>query len=126
MTCSRYDPKQGSPITQPTRVTGANTRVYYRPPPTNYENYGKWASFNYRVSDSSATSAQGLVTIVPPSGIIVGSDFFLDRDSWTIVGNKNPQNAQYDKTTRGAVSFFIFGTDDVINAPAREPHGSGM
>jgi hypothetical protein len=58
------------------------------------------------------------VTLVPPSGAIVGSDFLLSNEGWTIVGNKAASTpATFESLSRGQLlNHYIYGTDDIINA----------
>ena len=57
------------------------------------------------------------MTLVPPSGNLIGSDFLLDSDGWTIVGNKAPlTSATSEKfSTDGLLNNYIVATDDKIN-----------
>ena len=66
------------------------------------------------------------MTIVPPSGIIVGSDFSKDDESWTVVGNKYPQSVKYERfVSRDKLQDFVYATDDVVNLPVGKPNGTG-
>lgn len=71
-----------------------------------------------RESDG-AQSELGTVTLVPPSGNIVGSNFLVSDESWTISGNKAlSMTPTFEKYSRGALlNYYIVGTDDIINVP---------
>lgn len=62
-------------------------------------------------------SDYGTITLVPPTGAIVGSNFLLNNEAWTITGNKAQVNTPtYERFSRGALmNYYISGTDDVIN-----------
>jgi len=107
-------------------VTGSFTRVYYRTPDTSFEPFGAWGQIKFRVGDNDGVSGPGTVTIVPPSGIIVGSDFSKDDESWTVVGNKYPQSVKYERfVSRDKLQDFVYATDDVVNLPVGKPNGTG-
>ena len=85
-----YHPVSGTPITDNhTLVTGSLHRVYYVP---NTRLFCRFCSdmFSFIVTDGSAQSFPGNVTMVDADGTIVGSDFLLGNDGWTILGNKLP------------------------------------
>ncbi len=64
-------------------------------------------------------SYPGTVTLVPPSGALVGSNFLLDNNGWTISGNKQASSpASYEPYTRGVLlNHYVTGADDKINVP---------
>lgn len=66
------------------------------------------------------TSEPGTVTLVPPSGAIVGSSFLLSNEDWTIEGNKAASySAGYEPYSRGALlNHYILGTEDKVNVRA--------
>lgn len=85
-----YHPVSGMPITHNhTLVTGSLHRVYYVP---NTRLFCRFCSdvFSFIVTDDSSQSFPGNVTMVDAYGTIVGSDFLLGNDGWTILGNKLP------------------------------------
>jgi hypothetical protein len=85
-----YHPVSGMPITDNhTFVTGSLHRVYYVP---NTRLFCRFCSdmFSFIVTDGSTHSFPGNVTMVDSDGTIVGSDFLLGNDGWTILGNKLP------------------------------------
>lgn len=69
------------------------------------------------VSEAGIPSYPGTVTLVPPSGSIVGSGFLLGNEDWTISGNKVASSgASYEPYSRGALlNHYILGSDDKIN-----------
>ena len=83
-----YHPVSGVPITHNhTLVTGSLHRVYYVP---NTRLFCRFCSdvFSFIVTDGSSQSFPGNVAMVDADGTIVGSDFLLGNDGWTILGNK--------------------------------------
>jgi hypothetical protein len=85
-----YHPVSGVPITHNhTFVTGSLHRVYYVP---NTRLLCRFCSdmFSFIVTDGTSQSFPGNVTMVDADGMIVGSDFLLGNDGWTILGNKLP------------------------------------
>ena len=85
-----YHPVSGVPITHNhTLVTGSLHRVYYVP---NTRLFCRFCSdvFSFIVTDGLSQSFPGNVTMVDADGTIVGSDFLLGNDGWTILGNKLP------------------------------------
>lgn len=117
-----YDPKIGSRITTvPIQIpnTSKNRIVYRRPISETWdrEPYGEWDRFNYRVSDGEDESMDGTVVLVPPSRIIVGSDFRFDSEEWTTIGNDGlkTNDVVYEQSTSGAMSYYIYSTEKSIN-----------
>ena len=108
-----YDPKAGEEILNvPTNVTGKKGRIIYKRSYYNGKNHKDW--FQYFVSDSNFMSEEGQITIVPSSHIMVGSNFILSTDGWSIIGNKNNQ-VTHDPSSRGEINHFIYASDDSIN-----------
>ena len=69
-------------------------------------------------SDGVASLA-GSLTLVPPSGAITGSSFFLDNEGWTISGNKVAGPAIFESYSRGPLlNRYILGTDDIVDVPS--------
>lgn len=115
-----YEPKNGLLISaNDTVVTGSLNRVYYSRPTPDVAGINKWTSFDYVVVRKSdgAISPPGTVTIVPPSGAIIGSNFLTSGEDWTITGNKGVvETPSYERYSRGALlNYYIVGTDNVIN-----------
>lgn len=127
-----YDPKAGVAITSgPSIVTGSNNRIYYKRPSPDADSNQLWDRITYTAatvvntvpSYQGVTSTKvgspsypGTITIVPASGALVGSNFLLSNEGWTIRGNKLVQNATYEPYSRGALlNHYIYGTDDKIN-----------
>lgn len=118
-----YEPKAGtdiSKITSSTMVTGSNNRVYYKRPSPDAVTNSKWGSFAFKtVSDVGVESYEGTVTLVPPSGAIVGSDFLFSNEDWSIRGNRVPSMATHEAYSRGTMlNHYVVGMDDTINIPA--------
>jgi len=117
-----YDPKIGLRITNvPTKILStSNNRIVYRRPVSqkwDREIYGEWDRFDYRVSDDESESMDGTVVLVSQSRIVVGSDFRFDSEGWTTMGNNKlkPNGVVYEQSTRGAMSYYIYSTDNSIN-----------
>mmetsp|Transcript_779 Transcript_779/g.1293 ORF Transcript_779/g.1293 Transcript_779/m.1293 type:complete len:362 (-) Transcript_779:95-1180(-) len=118
-----YDPKDGTRITNtPVLVTGSKNRVYYKRSTPDIATNNKWGTFSYTVSDARATSYNATVTLVPPSGAIVGSNFLLNNEGWRVVGNREAYtSAQYEPYSRGLLlNHYIIGTDDKINVDSSD------
>lgn len=115
-----YEPKLGSSISSKSvGVTGSMNRILYKRPSADPEIYHQWSRFKYTVNDGQEDSNWGYVTLVPPTGIIAGSDFKNSAESWTIYGNKeSSQSATYDTTSRGLMNKYIYGVDNVVNRDA--------
>jgi hypothetical protein len=65
---------------------------------------------------AKARSPEGLVTFVPPSGMLVGSHFTRGSEDWTITGNKIGEHAvTYESSSRGMLNHYVYGSDDTIN-----------
>jgi len=113
-----YDPKAGVHITSgPVSVTGSRNRVYYSRPTPDSASNSKWGSFEYTVSDGRTESKVGHVTLVPPTGALVGSSFFLNNEGWTVVGNTaSSASAVFEPYNRGSLlSRYISATDDKLS-----------
>ena len=107
-----YDPKAGAVINAGTTiVTGSNNRIYYKRPSPDAESNQLWDRITYTAATSVNTvpsyqgvtstktgtpSYPGTITLVPPSGALVGSNFLLSNEGWTITGNKLTQNATHE------------------------------
>lgn len=116
-----YEPKNGAKIQNGTsaEVTGSNNRVFYTRPNPDSAGVNKWGSFEFKVvrQTDHIPSNWATVTLVPPSGNIIGSNFLLGNEDWVITGNKAAvSRPSYERFTRGALlSYYITGTDDLIN-----------
>jgi len=118
-----YEPKQGKTIAATGEtVTGSSNRVLYKRPSADVEPIGAWDVLEFTISDLTpfgqvkSTSLPGKVTLVPPSGIIVGSHFGRDSEGWEIVGNKSPSHAvTYEASSRGQLNQYVYGSDELIN-----------
>lgn len=113
-----YNPKAGVQINSgDTVVTGSNDRVYYKRPSPDAASNTKWDTFTFIVHDGHSKSRLATVTVVPPSGQLVGSDFLLSNENWSIVGNKAATAlAVYEPFSRGAaLNHYVLGSDDKIN-----------
>ena len=81
-------------------ITGSNNRIYYkRPNPDtsttngNTNNYGTigfivHSGRNSNGYTTSSSSYEGIVTLVPSNGIYKSSNFLLNDEDWSIIGNK--------------------------------------
>lgn len=111
-----YEPKQGKSLSGGEIVTGSGNRVYYKRPAADVATVGSWGIMKYTVADAGETSYEGMVTLVPPSGILVGSHFARGAEGWTIVGNKASSTAvSYEASSRGLMNHYVYGSDDTIN-----------
>ncbi|OQR81989.1 hypothetical protein THRCLA_23260 [Thraustotheca clavata] len=110
-----YDPKkQIQPIaTTPTIVTGSKFRVVFSRPYSMAPLDTKFAEFTYSVNDGTTTSQNGIITISQGASVM-SSQFYFDSDGWSIVHNHNNNQPVFDATSRGALSYYIYGTDAVI------------
>jgi len=117
-----YEPKKGSPVKPGDLVTGSNSRVYYKRPSPDVGGINKWGTFTYTTSAGAGDSPTGTVTLVPPSGALVGSDFLLDAQGWTVSGNKAAsQPATHEAYSRGKLlNHYVYGTDNKINVDSRK------
>jgi hypothetical protein len=124
-----YEPKDGKIITSvPAVVTGSKSRVYYKRPSTDVASNQKWGTFTYAVSDGKVTSFSASITLVPPSGALVGSNFLLSNEGWTIVGNKALSSpAKHEPYSRGqAINQYVLGTEDKINVGSTGAEDSSL
>lgn len=113
-----YNPIAGTQITTAgTVVIGSNNRVYYKRPTPDAADNQLWDTFSFTANDGGADSFNATVTLVPPSGALVGTEFLLGNEGWTIVGNKalvTPAN--FEAYSRGALlNHYVYGTDDKVN-----------
>lgn len=68
------------------------------------------------MTDAKTSSYDGTITIVPPSGALVGSNFLLSNEGWKIVGNKALSSmATFEPYSRGKLNHYVIGTDDKIS-----------
>lgn len=113
-----YNPKAGTVINSATdtQVTGSQNRVYYKRSAPDAATNQLWTTFNYKVTDAKTSSYDGTITIVPPSGAIVGSNFLLSNEGWTIVGNKAlSSSSTFEPYSRGPINHYVIGSDDKIS-----------
>jgi hypothetical protein len=118
-----YEPKKGAAVKAGAQVTGSKgNRVYYKRPAADVAPVGAWGVMTYTVADLSpsnevmSTSYPGMVTFVPPSGILVGSQFGRGAEGWAIVGNQAASSeAKWEPSSRGALNYYVYGSDDIIN-----------
>jgi len=110
-----YEPKTGEPITAVGQVvTGSKNRLVYVRPAADVAPYGKWDSFTYIINDP-VQSQPGTVSLVPPSGILVGSTFLLDSEGWSITGNKlSSEPVTYVAASSGLLNQYVYGTDALL------------
>jgi hypothetical protein len=112
-----YNPKAGIQIIDgETVVTGSNDRVYYKRPSPDGASNAKWDTFTFIVHNGFRKSLVATVTLVPPSGSLVGSNFLLSNEDWTIYGNKVLSPAGFEPYSRGPLlNRYVISTDDKIN-----------
>lgn len=113
-----YAPTAGSKITtSKSIVTGSNSRVYYSRPRADSPSNHLWDRFTFTTKNNVSESYEGTITLVPPTGALVGSDFLLDNQGWTVVGNKaSTSEAKFEAFSRGLLlNRYIFGVEDKIN-----------
>ena len=68
------------------------------------------------MTDAKTSSYDGTITLVPPSGAIVGSNFLLTNEGWNIVGNKAlSTSATFEPYSRGKLNHYVIGTEDKIS-----------
>lgn len=120
-----YAPKRGDQFAAPagtgTVVTGSKHRIVYTPPANTNEPTEKWASFTYTVSDGTTTSEPGIVWLVPPSKMMVSSDFSAGLDGWTVADNGARASAlpagglAHEAFSRGLLNHYVLATDAEIH-----------
>lgn len=113
-----YEPKLGSKIvTVGAVVTGSDHRLVYRRRSPDAAALSAWATFTFDVHNGETTSLEATVTLVPPSGVLTGSDFLLGNEGWTVVGNKAVSSAaSFESLSRGpALNHYILSHDDKID-----------
>jgi len=115
-----YAPIAGSVINQAnTVVTGSQSRVYYKRPANDKEINAQWDRISFSANNAGVTSYDGLITFVSSSGILVGSDFLLSNEGWSIVNNKAAvADARFEQYSRNSFSNYIVGVDDNIKVAA--------
>lgn len=60
------------------------------------------------------------MTLVPPTGALVGSSFLLGNEEWTIEGNRAlSTGVAFEPYSRGTLlNHYILGSDDKVNVQA--------
>ncbi len=69
------------------------------------------------MADREGKSAEGTVVLVPPSKIVVASDFRFSDEEWTTVGNR-PNGVVHERSSRGKMSNYIYAADNSLNINA--------
>ena len=122
-----YQPAAGNLITTSnTIVVGSSNRIVYKRPNQDYATNKLWDILQFTIISSTGVSYPGQITLVPPTGLLVGSDFLLSNEEWTIIGNKNndneniqqniPQKTIWENKNRGLLlSNYIISSDNLIN-----------
>lgn len=117
-----YEPIQGTIVTPPAdrsavgaAVKDGEMRVLYKRPTHDAEQLDKWGTIAFKVADGVFTSFEGTVTLVPPSGALVSSQFLMGDEGWTIVGNKAAMAPVHESSSRGKLNHFIYASDDKLN-----------
>lgn len=112
-----------------TNVTGSRNRVIFSPPAGDefgpLDEPGAWARFEYTVSDDAATGATskaGVVTFVPPSGVLVGSWFADDDEGWTVAGNgPAAEPVAHEPSSWGStLDHYVMASDRVVDLALTE------
>jgi len=98
----------------PTQVNGKESRLVYKP--SGRVKNGEWARFQYSVNDHEAQSRDATVVIAAPSNVILASDFHIDDEGWTTIGNgRNGNNVIHERSSRGAMNMYIYANDQSLN-----------
>jgi len=123
-----YEPKKGAAVTQTGAVvTGSENRLYYKRPAGDSAPVGAYDVLEYTVTDltplgkEKSTSQAGKVTVVPPSGVLVGSHFTRGDEGWKIIGNKAASHpVTHEPSSRGVrLNHYVYGSDDTIDTQSR-------
>jgi hypothetical protein len=112
-----YEPKLGEAVKLNDKITSTNRRLIYQRPENDYPASGKWDEFKYKIDDGTVLSAEGTITVTDKSTTTVDSDFATGLDGWTISGNTKA-TATYEPSSRGAMSYYVYNTDDNIQVDA--------
>lgn len=123
-------------------ITEPKQRFFYtRPSPDRFPTNRNYATIDYVIARKSDgyQSSTGTITIVPPTGALVGSDFSFVAaskvattaavDGWTIVGNRHvfssvngdvtaqpPESPSFERFRLGDLhNHYIVGKEDSIN-----------
>lgn len=115
-----YEPKSGVLIsTVPTKVTGSKNRIVYKRDSCTTTRGGgqkdEWGRFNYKTADNEGESKEGTIVLVPPSHVIVESDFFFSAEDWITVGNRVHKEVFYERSSRGVMNNYIYALDKSLN-----------
>lgn len=119
-----YEPVKGTRIhNTDTMVSDKRGRIYFR----NYDNHA--TSFTYLAvnTKNGCISLIGSITVIPTTGILVGSDFTINHEGWTIVGNKQPllYATMVPYSTSPLLSHYIQGSDNLIHS-SRTVHDQNL
>ena len=98
----------------PTTVSWDQSRVVYKRPNFDREISGEWGRFTYNTSDKEGKSLDGTVVLVPPSGILVASEFYISEEGWSTIGNRK-QDVTHEQSSRGIMNHYIYAVDDSLN-----------
>ena len=80
---------------------------------------GEWGRFQYIVADDQGKSKEGTVVLVPPSHVVVESDFFFSSENWTTVGNRQKSEVIHEQSSRGKMRHYIYAVDNSLNIDAK-------
>lgn len=118
------NPKAGIVLTPEMNVTGSNNRIYYKRPNPDVGTTEKWGDIEFIVNSgrssngytTASNSYKGVVTLTQSTGDLISSNFLLNNDDWTVIGNKMTTSATYEPYSRSAsLNHYIIATDDTIH-----------
>jgi len=115
-----YNPIKGTQIVESnTNIVDVKHRVLYS---SKYEKYScsfldKLEQITFNSYNGHQYSYENNITIVDKYGTIICSDFLLDNDQWTIVGNKQMvELPKYEPYSRGEqLNHYIYASENKIN-----------
>jgi hypothetical protein len=121
-----YNPISGKQITDKnTVVDWSSNRIYYVPNIRSVRLLSD--AFSFMITNSKNMSFDGTVTVVDKSGVIVGSDFLLGDEGWTIIGNSGSVSVpKFEPYNRGNLfNYYIYAKDNIVhNSKFGEPDKS--
>jgi len=99
------------------KVSDSKNRVYYV---SDLLGVSSYVSFSYSAVNkkNGDVSGMGLITMVQNNGIISESNFMLNNDGWSIVGNKE-KHGKVDisyTSVSSMMSRYIYGNDNIIHS----------
>jgi hypothetical protein len=121
-----YSPRLGERIEGPnTVITGPSGRLFYSRPCPDTPSEEAYGTITFQATGvSGLISNLANITLVPPSGKIIGSNFLFGNEGWEITGNKLPRTdalyTPFSVSASSSIPFnrYIYGTDDLITLGA--------